>query len=96
VKMPIFYLEPRNGDVSDPSWAASNLKEGCWVEAETEAQARLRVEGATLKMLEIKPGRKLIFPPWQQARLTDCRLDDPPQKLPAGKIVTKSGKLIDA
>jgi hypothetical protein len=52
--MPTFYLEPKNGDISDPSWEASYLKEGCWVEAKTEELARSHVEGATLRMLDMK------------------------------------------
>jgi hypothetical protein len=94
--MPIFYLEPKDGNVSDPSWEASYLKEGCWVEARTEELARHKVEGATLRMLDVKPGRPVVFPPWTQPRLTDCKPDEPPRDIPAGKVLTESGQLLDA
>jgi len=93
--MPVYYLEPKNGDTSDPSWEACYLREGCWVEAESEAQARLRIEGATLKMRDVIPGRKIVFPPWQQTGLVTCREDKPPRDIPAGKVLTKSGRLLD-
>jgi hypothetical protein len=93
--VPIFCLEPQNGDTSHPSWQASDLKEGCWVEAESEAVARLRVERATLKVLPINSETKVIFPPWRQERLVACQEESPPQEIPQGKILTKSGKLLD-
>jgi hypothetical protein len=52
--MPFFYLEPKNGDTSDPSWEASYLREGCWTEAVTEELARRRIESASLKMVTRK------------------------------------------
>jgi hypothetical protein len=93
--MPIFYLEPQNGETIDPSWEASYLREGCWIEAESEAQACLRVENTTLKMRDMIPGRKVVFPPWQQPHLVGCREANPPRDIPPEKILTKSGKLID-
>jgi hypothetical protein len=94
--MPIFYLEPKNGDTSDPSWEASSLKEGCWTEAKTTEQARHKVEGASLKMVDMKPGKPVVYSPWIQTRLTDCGLGKPPRDIPAGKVLTKSGKILDA
>ncbi len=95
--MPIFYLEPKNGDTSDQSWEATSLQEGCWTEAETELVARDRVAGATLQMMDVRPGQPLnVHSPWIQPRLTDCRPDKPPRDIPAGKILTKSGKVLDA
>jgi hypothetical protein len=40
--MPIFYLEPKDGVTSDPRWAATSLREGCWIDASTESDARRR------------------------------------------------------
>lgn len=95
--MPIFYLEPKNDALGDHSWQASNFKGGCWIEAETEEVARLRVQGATQKMLDVKPYQPLnIFSPWTQRAITDCRIDKPPRDIPAGKILTKSGQFLNA
>jgi hypothetical protein len=94
--MPIFYLEPKDGDTSDHNWQASYLREGCWVEAETEAAARLRVTGATLKMVDAKFGHPMrASSPWEQTALTTCRPDKPSKDVPPGKIMTKSGKILD-
>jgi hypothetical protein len=93
--MPDFYLEPKGGDTSDPCWEASYLKEGCWIEAGTEELARCRVESATLKMRDMKSDRPIVFSPWIQPRFTDCKLDKPPRFVPAGKVLTESGKILD-
>lgn len=93
--MPVFYLEPKGGDISDPSWEASYLTEGCWIEARTTDLARRKVEGATLRMRS-KPNRPRVFSPWIQDHVTDCRRDTPPQDIPAGKLLTKSGMFRDA
>jgi hypothetical protein len=95
--MPIFYLEPRGGDTSDRSWEATYLREGCWTEAKTELVAREKVAGATLQMMDVRRGQPLkVYSPWTQPRLTDCRQEKPPRDIPAGKVLTKSGKILDA
>jgi hypothetical protein len=95
--MPIFYLEPRGGDTSDRSWEATYLREGCWTEAKTELVAREKVAGATVKIVDVKPGKRMkSYSPWVQPRLTDCTPDTPSRAVPAGKVLTKSGKIFDA
>ena len=42
-KMAFFHLVPRNDDTSDPCWTNSLLKEGCWIEVESEEKARRAV-----------------------------------------------------
>jgi hypothetical protein len=67
--MPVFYLEPKKSSAGDRSWEATFLREGCWVEAETELVARERVAGATLRMMDVKPGQPLnVRSPWIQNR----------------------------
>jgi hypothetical protein len=61
--MSIYKLAPIDIRSGDENWAASNLKEAVWVEAPDDLAARHLVEGATLKMLDFKPGQKLIFSP---------------------------------
>jgi hypothetical protein len=100
--MPIFYLEPREGQSNHPRWAATSLREGCWVAARSGYAARLKVGMATLKeeCWVVAPRRRMSrdqekrYSPWLNAHLTDCRLDNPPIDVPEGIIVTVSGKTI--
>jgi hypothetical protein len=91
--MPLFYLEPKDDDISDPRWATTTLKEGCWVAAPTEAVARLIVQQATIKLLDLQPD-ELLYSPWLDEQLTDCRPDSSALAIPHGSIVTVSGKTI--
>ena len=94
--MPFFYLEPKHGDTSDPSWEATYLKQGCWTEAATEDFARQRVAGVTLRMVSRKPGHLMrVHSPWVQSSLTDCKIGEPPRDIPKGKVLTQSGKIFD-
>jgi hypothetical protein len=91
--MPVFYLEPHDGDIRDPRWAMTTLKEGCWVSAPTTEIARLIVQQATIKLLDLQPHEPLLSP-WLNDRLTDCRPDSRALTVPDGIIVTVSGKTI--
>ena len=93
--MPIFYLTPVYGHTDTPRWAATSLREGCWVVAETEDAARRKVGASTLKMVDYKPGAAKLVSPWLDPSLTDCWPDDKPGLIiPDGIIVTVSGKTI--
>ena len=46
--MPIFYLEPFEEQTNHPRWAASSLREACWVVAPNSYRARIKVGTATL------------------------------------------------
>jgi hypothetical protein len=89
--MPVFYLEPAEGKVADPSWEASSLKEGCWTEADTETIARDQVKSATFTMIPEQHRDS----PWVQPQLAKCRVDNSPRQIPSGMILSKTGKLID-
>jgi hypothetical protein len=86
--MSTYYLEPRNGDTSDPSWEASSLKEGCWTEADSEELARRQVEQATFNT-------NLVHSPWTQRKLVICRLDQSQKNVPSSQVLSKTGKIID-
>ena len=96
--MPIFYLEPKGGDTHDPSWAVSCIKEGCWVEADTEELARWWVQAATLRAQDMEPRStyESHHSPWGNKDLTDCKPGQPRQDIPAGKVLTESGKILEA
>jgi hypothetical protein len=93
--MPIFYVEPKDGDTSDPSWATTYIHEGVWLSAHDPDHARMIMQGSTLKMTDVHPGKKILTSPWLNGHLTICKADSLPRAIPKGKILTKSGKLID-
>jgi hypothetical protein len=92
--MAIYYLEPRDNDTTHKRWAATNLREGCWVLAQSEDHARLLVQQATLKMVDVVPGESILHSPWLDAQLTECRPDAPHYDIQEGIIFTASGKTI--
>jgi hypothetical protein len=91
----VFKLAPIDIRSADEKWAASDLKEPVWVEARDELTARHLVEGATLKMIDVQPGRKLnIFSPWLDEVVTSCQRDTEAQAPPEGHLVTADGKKV--
>ncbi len=93
--MPIFYLEPKDGDTSDPNWAATYIHEGVWLVARDPDDARMVMQGSALKATDFRPGETILSSPWITGRLTTCKADNPPHEIPEGKILTKSGRLFD-
>ena len=85
-----------NDTKSDPRWEASYVSEGCWVVAESEEVARLRLDGATKRLVDMKPGQKIVYSPWIDPTVTTCKEGKPLRDIPDGKVLTSSGKLIDA
>ena len=77
--MPIYYLEPKEGDTSDERWEASSLKEGRWTVADTEDLARRQVGQATFEAVSPNLDGSLVYSPWMQKRLVDCNC--PPSAL---------------
>jgi hypothetical protein len=92
--MPTYYLEPTNGDTSDPSWEASSLKEGCWTEANAEELARRQVAYATFNAILSKPAGDMVRSPWTQTRLVHCRIDVVETSVPSNQVLSKSGKIV--
>jgi hypothetical protein len=93
--MSTYYLEPSNGDTSDPSWEASTLTEGCWTEARSEELARRQVEQATFKAILPKLEGNTVRSPWTQPGLVQCRIDESQKSVPSSQVLSKSGKIID-
>jgi hypothetical protein len=58
--------------------------------------ARLQLDGATKKIVNMKPGQKIVYSPWIDPTVTTCKEGKPPRNIPNGKVLTRSGKLIDA
>jgi hypothetical protein len=92
--MPIFYLEPKDGVTSSLRWEATTLREGCWIVAESEADARAAVALFTIQFVEVRPGEKTLESPWPDPALTDCSPANPPIQVPEGIIVTVTGRTI--
>ena len=57
--------------------------------------ARHLVEAATLTMVDVRPGRRLLFSPWLDDVVTSCWLDPEAAIPPAGHLTTASGKTIE-
>jgi hypothetical protein len=94
-EMTTYYLEPKNGDTTDPSWEASSLREGCWTEADSEKLARRQVEQATFKAILTKSGQNMVCSPWTQPGLVHCKIDLAQKGVPSSQVLSKSGKIID-
>lgn len=91
--MPVYFLEPKDGDTSAPDWKASGLQEGCWVLAETQEHAREIVKALTFPTPGSEPDDRPTSSPWTDPELVECREDDS-YHLPEGVVVAKSGKTI--
>ncbi|MDA9396393.1 hypothetical protein WN73_38430 [Bradyrhizobium sp. CCBAU 45394] len=92
--MSVYRLAPIDIRANDEKWAASNLKEAVWVEAADEMAARHLVENATLRMVDFRPGRPLIFSPWLDDVVTSCHRDLEAEAVPPGHLRTQAGKLV--
>jgi hypothetical protein len=92
--MPVYKLSPIDSRGDDPKWAASTLKEAVWVDAPDGLAARHLVEGATLKVMDFRPGQKLLFSPWLDEVVTTCWPEHEVQAPPAGTLLTAGGKTV--
>jgi hypothetical protein len=92
--MPIFYLEPKEGVTSDPRWAATSLREGCWIDASTESDARQAVGIYTTRAAHPGPGQKTLISPWHDPALTHCRPGNSVGHVLDRIILTVNGRII--
>ncbi len=92
--MPVFKLEPVGEKTSDERWATSTLCETCWVNARSDIDARVAIEGATIRMVDVRPGEKILYSPWQDEGFVICLVDDT-KDVPEGHFVTAKGRVLD-
>jgi hypothetical protein len=91
-KMQIFRLDPVASHLNDPRWTATDLKEGCWVRAQSQDEARRRVTLATVKVVGRTPGADKLLSPWLDPYLTECAPDSPGVYVPDGIVVSVHGR----
>ena len=80
--MRVFRLEPIKQSLSDPRWGASKFKEGCWVIAWSEQEARDTVQRFAARAINPRSksiGKPIPTPPWSDPELATCETDDSPQ-----------------
>lgn len=90
--MPIFRIEPIGTTVSDRRWTASKIKETFWIRADSEDAARHHAALILMQMTDVIPGKPVLFSPWLDSNFAECSPDDPAIEIPAGIIVTTTGK----
>jgi hypothetical protein len=81
--------------MATPATGTGRLVRGLWVIAHDEEHARLIAQGATLIAENAEIGKPVRSSPWQNSQLTTFRSEKLPHDIPARKILTKSGKLLD-
>jgi hypothetical protein len=86
--MQVYRLDPVADHIDDARWAATELKETCWVLARSEYDARWRVSFATASMVPRTPGADTPFSPWLDPELSHCAPDSPALNVPQGKVVS--------
>jgi hypothetical protein len=92
--MTVFYLEPADGATTELGWRRTTLREGCWVQAGSEAEARAIVEFVTARLITPEVGWDYTLSPWADPQLTHCHPDAPEIGVPDGVVVTVSGRAI--
>jgi hypothetical protein len=91
--MKVFRLDPVGGTENNSRWSRSRIIERCWVRANSEKQARERVNLAVSKATDKPVGEEVPTSPWlHPAPLTTCVVDQPPLKVPEGVVITVSNK----
>ena len=91
LKMQIYRLDPVAGRLSDLRWAATDLKDGCWVKALSQDDARERVTLATV-VARTPPGADKLLSPWLDPHFTECAPDSPGVYVPDGIVVSVHGR----
>jgi hypothetical protein len=64
------------------------------VQAQSEGHARGLVQTATQQLMDHKPGKPILYPPWIDGSLVTCRIDVDGKEVPEGVILTVSGRTI--
>jgi hypothetical protein len=93
----LYRLEPLQEMLGRDEWAASIIKEPCWVKAANEHEARALVEVETRARQGSSAIKLPFFSPWSSSAFTRCEKagKDAPvhHGLPAGMVVTQHGPI---
>lgn len=96
----LYRLAPVESMLGRDEWAASTIKEACWVKAASEQEARILVEVETRARQAHSATRLPFFSPWSSSTFTSCTEAgrDAPfhNELPAGLVVTSRGSVSSA
>jgi hypothetical protein len=94
----LYRLEPIQDMLDREEWAASVIKEACWVKATSEQEARSMVEVETRTRQAHSAIKLPFFSPWSSSAFTSCERagKDAPvhHGLPAGLVVTIKGPIL--
>jgi hypothetical protein len=93
--MPTYHLTPMLTEQTAGGLPGSLCQESCWVNADSEDEARSRVDAATWVAC-VSDGLK--FPalrPWRDCKMTSCEIEKSPVKLPDRVIRSSSGRTFD-
>ena len=95
--LTLYRLEPIAEMLDRPEWAASTIKEACWIRATSPQEARSLVEVETRTRQASSASKLPFFSPWASSALTTCEKagKDAPvhHGLPLGLVVTVNGPL---
>jgi hypothetical protein len=90
----VYKLSPISGTQSALAWHQSYCTEICWVNADTEVEARKAATMATAKVrVPGASGEEPVGWPWENHSLSLCILDNSGVSVPPGKVLGKSGRL---
>jgi len=96
--LALYRLEPLQAMLGREEWAASTIKETCWVEATSPQEARAIVEVETRPPQSQARAKLPFFSPWSSSSFTSCtREDDGTESLyPAGAVYTRAGLVTES
>lgn len=96
----LYRLAPVESMLDRDEWAASTIKEACWVKAASEQKARILVEVETRARQSHSATKLPFFSPWSSSTFTSCTEEgrDAPfhNDLPVGLVVTSRGPVTSA
>jgi hypothetical protein len=96
--LALYRLEPLQSMLGREEWAASTIKETCWVQATSEQEARAIVEVETRPPQSQAPVKLPFFSPWSSSSFTSCTRenDGVESPFPAGAVYTRDGLVTEA
>lgn len=89
--LALYRLEPLPSTLEREEWAASSIRETCWVQATSEQEARAMVEVETRRPQSHTPVRLPFFSPWSSSSFTSCTREGDDGSPYAGAVYTRGG-----